>query len=68
MSAPDRKTRITEAVLIAAGIAAVLVAAGAAGFLLIGQVFWLIGAVVIGGGAIVLALYQAGAFDSRDAP
>jgi Mn2+/Fe2+ NRAMP family transporter len=67
MSAPDRKARITQAVLVAAAIDAALIAGGAVGFLLTGQLFWIIGAVVIGAMAIMLALYQAGAFDTRDA-
>jgi arginine exporter protein ArgO len=67
MSQPDRKARIRQAILVAVVIDAVLVAGGAVGFVLTGQVIWLIAAVAIGGLAIVLALYQAGAFDTRDA-
>jgi hypothetical protein len=65
MSQPDRKARITQVLVIAAAIDAALIAGGAVGFLLTGQLFWLIGAVLIGAMAIVLALYQAGAFDTR---
>jgi hypothetical protein len=65
MSQPERKARITQALVIAAAIDTALIAGGAVGFLLTGQLFWLIGAVLIGGMAIVLALYQASAFDTR---
>ncbi len=66
MSAPDRKARITQAVLVAAAIDAVVLAGGAIGFLLTNKLFWIIAAPVIGGAVMLLALFQAGAFDTRD--
>lgn len=62
---PQARPEVTAAIVKGSIVDGILVALGTALFFFTGQVFWIFGAVAIGGAVFVLLLAQAGAFKQQ---